>query len=232
MRPALTRLLFTRHAHLFALRKLPPVECALAAWDFEHEDGWFGLTAALAEVIAAHAPAARVWQWKREFTELCVTLENGDAFCIGAIAAATAIAGRISERSGLPGRPFMQRAPFTQVLAPAEAVGWVPADSEDIWLSGAWSEKRLRDMHPRRLEGAAMAWPDACIYIADAWLGSLPEGMQMERLDFGGSSRLRSGGELQLAAHGALALLAAVVQRIDPDTGRMGPVADTGHLQN
>jgi hypothetical protein len=230
MRPALTKLLFTRHPGLFALRDLHPAECALAAWGFEHEDGWFGLTAALAEVIAAHTPEARVWQWKRKFTSLRVSLEDSDAFCTGAIAAADAIAGRISERSGRPGRPMVQRAPVTQVLAPQEAAGWLPVSDSHTWLSGAWSEQRLRELHPHRLDGAVITWSDASLFIADAWLASLPQATQMERLDFAGQSRLCPQAEANTAEQGALALLTALTPRINARSGSMGPVRDTGHL--
>lgn len=67
------RLLYERHPDLFALRYAGPRESALASWGFEHEDGWFAIVAALAEVLEARSPGARVTQCKEKFAALCST---------------------------------------------------------------------------------------------------------------------------------------------------------------
>ena len=51
------------------------------AWDFEHEDGWLGLMAAMADDIATQTPDEHIWLWKRKVTSLCVSHGHGDPFC-------------------------------------------------------------------------------------------------------------------------------------------------------
>ncbi len=232
MRAALTQLLFARHPDLFALRNSPEGECPLADWGFEHDDGWFGVTAALAEVIAAGAPRARVWQWKSKFTSLRVSLEDGNDFCTGAINAADAVASRISERSGRPGRQYIRRGRFTQVLTPEEAEGFPPANDAHNWLEGTWIEQRLRDLHPDRLNSAVILWPEACLFIADSWLSVLPPGVQVKKMEFGGDIELEFSGFMpQADLSGALALLLALTRRVDPKSGCMVEVDDAGRQQ-
>ncbi|WP_424140428.1 hypothetical protein [Roseomonas chloroacetimidivorans] len=245
MREALTRLLFEeRHPDLFALRHAGSGKSALAAWGFEHGDGWFAIIAALAEVVESRSPSACVVQCKEKFGTLRVYLRNdgNDRYCRGALLTAAGVSGRVSELSGRPGRmmtrtqscPGGPRSVFSGVrtLAPAEAAGWEPAQPGEPDAPAGADELRAR--HLDILRGATIAVPTPCLGLIDAWLGALraadapPQGLRLARLGLDGDTA--PVGQVGEEVLGATAFHAALGRRVDRRSGSVGPVDDRGRL--
>ena len=197
---------------------------------FQHDDGWFGIAAALSTAIANAAPAAQVKGWKTKFIDLRIWLDNGNARCEGAIRAANRIALRLSERSGRPGRPMLKPPRSTKVLAPDEAPDWQPVDPQNNWLDGEWTATRLRARHTAILAHAEIAVPPPVLFLVDAFLDALPTGMSLARIDLQQGPRAANGTILSPEMQGATDFLTALAPLLHVETGAIGPVDDTGQL--
>ena len=137
MRDALTQLLYNRYPVLFAEHRLDATESGMA-WGFQHDDGWFAIVDALADVVTAHAPLATAAQAKEKFGALRVYLNKGDAYTRGACDAAERFSRNISEVSGRRGVLMAGRqGRWLKTLAPGELADFVPVDHEPTGACGA-----------------------------------------------------------------------------------------------